>query len=179
MTRIARTALAAAALALATPLPAQHAGQHELGVDVGAALDKPEGRDARIVVSTPVDVRLGFPRRRALMWEPRLTLHYDSDGGAPSGARYVLTPEVNALYALGPGGHARGMYLTGGVGLAVADRGAESGASFALGAGIGWRQAYGGGALRYEVGVRYRTRNDVLGPATTSLGGRIGLSLWH
>lgn len=180
MTGIGRSMIAVAALALlAAPVTAQRAGQHEVGVDVGAALDKPEGGDARLVVASPVDVRFGFPTRTRLMWEPRLTLQYDSDGGVPSGAQWVLTPGVSALYAVTPGGHASGMYLTGGAGLALADGGAESDASVAVGGGIGWRRPVGAGALRYELGIRYRTRNTVLGPATTSFGGRIGLSLWY
>jgi hypothetical protein len=155
-----------------------HAGaQHEFGVDLSADYVSPSGGTGGIEILTPVDVRIGFHSKSPLMWEGRLNFLLSSVGGA--GTAYAISPGVAALYAMGPGGHSSGMFLSGGAGLVLAGSPAVSGTSVSLGASIGWRKPYGSGAFRYEAGFRYDTQNNALGPATFRIGGRVGISLWH
>ncbi|PYO91815.1 MAG: hypothetical protein DMD62_14900 [Gemmatimonadetes bacterium] len=180
--------LAALALSAATGAQAQqhHTGasmagaKHELGVDLGLAYVKPNNVSGGISLQTPVDVRFGFVPRsgKKLMWEPRLTLNFNTVGGNTT---YLFTPQVNALYANTPGMHRKGMYFTGGAGLVMGDGGAGSGTALKLEAGIGWRKPYESAAWRYEVGVQYVSASDNLGLFADyiAIGGRIGISLWH
>lgn len=180
--------LAALALSVTTAAQAQRrntgggasmSAKHELGVDLGLAYVKPNGGDGGISLQTPVDVRFGFvPRSGKLMWEPRLTLNFNTEFGNTT---YLFTPQVNVLYANTPGMHRKGMYFTGGAGLVMGDGGAGSGTAVKLEAGIGWRKPYESAAWRYEVGVQYVSASDNLGAFADyiAIGGRIGISLWH
>jgi hypothetical protein len=151
--------------------------KHEFGVDVGVGYSKYEGQDGGIVIGTPLDVRVGLIGRGKMMWEPRFTLLFDTQGGATS---YAFQPGVNVLFANSPGGHRRGMYLTGGAGLMLADNGANSGTAFSVNAGVGWRKPYGSAAWRYELGFRWTSESADLGlPSNITVGGRVGISLWH
>ena len=151
--------------------------KHEFGVDIGAAYVKPSGGSGGIVIGTPIDVRVGLMSSGKMMWEPRFTLGFSSVGGSST---YDFEPGVNVLIANSPGGHRRGMYFTGGAGLSLEDRGATSGSAFSVNGGVGWRKPYGSAAWRYEVGINYQFESTKLGiPNTLSVGGRIGLSLWH
>ena len=151
--------------------------EHELGVDVGLAYVKPQNVSGGIVIQTPVDVRFGLvPRSGNMMWEPRATVVINTVGGT---TRYLLTPALHVLFSNSPGGHRRGMYLTGGAGLVLGDNGTGSGTAIQLGAGVGWRKPYGSGAWRYEVGFQWQSDNANLGPSTIAIGGSIGISLWH
>jgi len=154
-----------------------HAGaQHEFGVDLGADYAKPSGVSGGIELLTPVDIRVGLRSRGKLMWEPRLAVLLRSVGG---GTVYTIAPGLAGLYAMGPGGHSSGMFLSGSVGLGLAKLGATTGTNFWFGGSVGWRKPYGSAAWRYELGFRYDTNNDAFLPATIRIGGRVGLSLWH
>ena len=155
--------------------------KHEFGVDLGLAYVSPNGAaSGGISLQTPVDVRYGFVPRAGnkLMWEPRLTLNFNTVGGNTT---YIFTPQVNALYANTPGMHRKGMYFTGGAGLVMGDLGGGSGTAVKLEGGIGWRKPYEGAAWRYEVGIQWVSSSANLGAFADyiAIGGRIGLSLWH
>jgi len=181
-----------AALAFSLPVAAmaqRHAAApaagptHEFGVDLNAAYVSPNqtGASGGIAITTPVDIRYGFvPRSGKMMWEPRLSFSFNTLDGQ---TRYVMTPSLSLLYANSPGGHHRGMYLTGGAGLVLGDpSGTASGTAMKLEAGVGWRKPYGtGGAWRYELGLQWVSPSDNLGPLADyfAIGGRVGISLWH
>src|SRR6266566_2425511 len=158
------TVLSAIALSLPQVAQAQRraasagmgGAEHELGVDVGLAYVKPQNVSGGIVIQTPVVI--------------------NTVGGT---TRYLLTPALHVLFSNSPGGHRRGMYLTGGAGLVLGDNGTGSGTAIQLGAGVGWRKPYGSGAWRYEVGFQWQSDNANLGPSTIAIGGSIGISLWH
>ena len=151
--------------------------RHEFGVDLGAAYTKPKNIDGGITIGTPLAVRVGFVSRSKLMWEPRLTLDFSTVGGTTT---YLLTPDVNVLYAMAPGGNRNGMFLTGGAGLIFGNNGVNSGTAFSVNGAVGWRKPYGDAAWRYELGFQYSTESTKLGlPSAISIGGRVGLSLWH
>lgn len=150
--------------------------RHEFGVDLGAAYQKPSGFDGGIVIGTPLAVRLGLVTAKKVMWEPRLSMEFTTVGGT---TRYSVEPGVNVLYAMAPGTHRRGMYLTGGGALGLQDFG-QSGTILAMNAAVGWRKPWGNAAWRYEAGFRYSFENQSLGaPSTIEIGGSIGISLWH
>lgn len=151
--------------------------KHEFGVDISAAYVKPDGGDGGIVIGTPVDVRIGLVSNKKMMWEPRFTFGFASGGGNTA---YQFSPGVNVLFANSPGGHKSGMYFTVGGGLSLGDLGGGSGTAFNANGGIGWRKPWGGGAWRYELGVRYDSESlELLQPSTLSVGARVGISLWH
>ena len=173
--------LGAMLLSLPATAQAQRAmgARHELGVDIGVAYVKPNGVDGGIVIQTPFDVRFGIvPRSGNMMWEPRVTLNFNTVGGNTT---YLFTPGVNVLFSNSTGGHRRGMYFTGGAGLVLGDGGAGSGTAFQLQGGVGWRKPYGTAAYRYELGFQWVSESAELGPFADyiAIGGRIGISLWH
>jgi hypothetical protein len=184
-----RMVLAALALAVATAGQAQRraaspsmgGAQHEFGVDLGAAYVSSNltGVSSGLVIVTPVDLRVGFvPRSGKIMWEPRLSLNFSTVGGSTT---YLLTPQVNLLYANSVGGHRRGMYFTGGAGLVLGNNGTTSGTAIKLEGGVGWRKPYESAAWRYEVGFQWVSSSTALGLAADyiAIGGSIGISLWH
>jgi hypothetical protein len=175
-----------AALALSLPATA-HAQRrataasggatHEFGVDLGVAYVKPQNISGGIRILTPVDVRIGFvPSRGNMMWEGRLSADINTVGGT---TRYLLSPGVDVLFSNTPGGHRRGMYFGGGAGLVLGDFGAGSGTAVQLHAGVGWRKPYESAAWRYEMGFQWQSDNAKIGPSAISIGGRVGISLWH
>ena len=175
--------LAAVALSLPAAADAQRraaapgGAKHEFGIDLGVAYVKPDGLDGGIVIGTPVDVRIGLVSAKKMMWEPRLSLIFSTIGGTTI---YQFNPGVNVLFSNSPGGHRRGMYFTVGAGLALGDLGGGSGTAFSANGGIGWRKPYGGAAWRYELFVQYDSESlELLQPSTISIGGRLGISLWH
>jgi len=156
---------------------------HEFGLDLSAAYVSPgaTGVDGGIRLITPVDIRYGFVPRAGIkmMWEPRLGFNFNTVGGQ---TRYVLTPQVNLLYANSTGGHRRGMYFGGGAGLVLGDpSGTASGTAVKLEAGVGWRKPYGSAAWRYELGLQWVSESAELGELADyiAIGGRIGISLWR
>jgi hypothetical protein len=156
--------------------PARAMAQHEFGVDVGLDYAKPDNVSGGIEIFTPVDVRVGFRTSGKLMWEPRVSFALTTWGGATS---HNIGLGIAGLYAMSPTGHTSGMYFSGGAGVVLVGGGGTSGTNLSLGAAIGWRKPYGSGAMRYEIGIRYDTKNDAFLPATIRIGGRIGLSLFH
>jgi hypothetical protein len=165
---------------------------HEYGVDIGMEFQNVSslagtGSTTLFRAMTPVDVRIGFPSVTPLSLETRFTFDFNSRGFG-SNASYYLGPDLNVLYQLGERGRARGPmgpYLTGGVGLAIANvpsggGGTSSGLVPSLNGGIGTRIRAGSGAWRLEGFLAYSFKNAHLGsPGTLSIGARIGLSLWH
>ncbi len=182
--------VAALALSLTTAAQAQRrtttsasmgGAKHELGVDLGAAYVSSNltGVSGGIVIVTPLDLRVGFvPRSGKIMWEPRLNLNFSTVGGSTT---YLLTPQMNLLYANSVGGHRRGMYFTGGAGLVLGNNGTTSGTAVKLEGGVGWRKPYESAAWRYEVGFQWVSSSTALGLAADyiAIGGRVGISLWH
>src|SRR6266702_5724100 len=173
--------LPAASHAQRRPAAASGGPKHEFGVDVGAAYfsSNVTGVSGGIVIVTPLDLRIGFvPRSGKIMWEPRLNLNFSTVGGSTT---YLLTPQMNLLYANSVGGHRRGMYFTGGAGLVLGDNGTTSGTAVKLEGGVGWRKPYESAAWRYEVGLQWVSSSTPLGLAADyiAIGGRVGISLWH
>jgi len=182
--------VAALALSLTTAAQAQRrtttsasmgGAKHEFGVDLGAAYVSSNltGVSGGIVIVTPLDLRVGFvPRSGKIMWEPRLNLNFSTVGGSTT---YLLTPQMNLLYANSVGGHRRGMYFTGGAGLVLGNNGTTSGTAVKLEGGVGWRKPYESAAWRYEVGLQWVSSSTALGLAADyiAIGGRVGISLWH
>ena len=154
--------------------------KHEFGLDVFAGYVKENGSSGGIALITPINVRVGLVKAGKIMWEPRFSLAFSTAGGSTT---YDFAPGVNLLYAQSPGGHRRGMYLTGGAGLDLVDQGATSGTGFLLNAAVGWRKPYGSAAWRYELGLQWSSEIKdgaaVIQPSTLSIGGRFGISLWH
>ena len=177
---IALLAASAGAQRRRAAAPPRPMAKHEFGVDIGLAYVSPDVGDSRIRIGTPLDVRVGFVSRGKQMWEPRVALLYDSQGFG-SGATYTFSPGVAVLNSMTPGGHRKGWYLTGGVGVNLVDfTGSTSGTTFSIGGGVGTRKPYGAGAIRAEGGIRYDTEDtSALVQSQFSVGVRFGLSLWH
>ncbi|MGH9258705.1 MAG: hypothetical protein ACRD08_02230 [Acidimicrobiales bacterium] len=173
--------------AVATDASAQRRGaaaqaptaKHEIGVDMGLAYADVDGFDSGLRIGAPIDVRLGFVPRGKMMFEIRLALLFDS--GTSGEGTYLITPGVNIVYPMGRSStHRRGMYLTGGAGLILADGGTETGTGFSFNGAIGTRKPIGGNAaLRFEGGIRYDSEAGNVIPATLNVGGLIGLSFCH
>ena len=170
----------AAARAQRRAAAASGGAKHEFGLDVFAGYVKPKGASGGIALVTPLNVRVGLVKAGKIMWEPRFSLDFSTVGGTTT---YDFAPGVNLLYAQSPGGHRRGMYLTGGAGLDIVDAGTPSGTGFLLNGAVGWRKPYGSGAWRYELGLQWSSEIKdglvVIQPSTLSIGGRFGISLWH
>jgi hypothetical protein len=156
--------------------------KHEFGVDLGIAYYDPDGGESGIRIGTPLDVRVGFVSAKKLQWEGRLILDYDSKG-AGTEASYVISPGVNAVYAMNRASNRNGMYLTGGAALNLVKFGPTSATGFSLNGAVGWRKPFGGAAWRYEFGIKYDLEASdgavVVIPKTLSIGARVGISLWH
>src|ERR1044072_552977 len=182
--------LAAVALTLPAMAQAQRrsssmsmgGAKHELGVDLGVAFVSPNytGGTSGINIQTPLDVRFGFVPKAGnkIMWEPRVSCAFNTVNGNTT---YLLSPQLNALFANSTGGHKQGMYFTGGAGLVLGDLGGGSGTALKLEGGIGWRKPYESAAWRYELGVQWVPSSTELGPSADyiSIGGPIGISLSH
>ncbi|MGH7752559.1 MAG: hypothetical protein ACREN5_07060 [Gemmatimonadales bacterium] len=173
MRKLIGSALLAVAL-VAVP-SAANAQQHEFGVDLGIAYEKPSGFDGTFNIFTPVDVRIGWMSASKMMIETRLNFGFESGGGATN---YAIAPEVRLLWALG-GTHKAGTYAGVGAEVILVGNG-TSGAAFSFGGGIGRRKAMGTAALRTELFLAYTLESVDLGiPNTLTIGANVGLSLWH
>ena len=163
--------------------PAAPQPKNEFGVDIGLSWVSPDEGDSRIRVGTPIDLRIGFVSKGRLMWEPRLSFAFDSEGLGLGDAAYTFSPQIVALYSMSPQKHRAGMYLFGGAGLNLVSIGAptvDGGTTFSLGGGVGTRKRIGNAALRFEGGLRYDTEDSDAGmPSQFAVGGRVGLSFWH
>lgn len=162
--------------------PAAPAPKNEFGVDLGLSWVSPEGGDSRIQIGSPLDLRVGFVSKSRLMWEPRLSFAFNSEG-LGGDAAYTFSPQITGLYSMSPQKHRSGMYLFGGACINLVSLGTsaiDGGTTFSLGAGVGTRKRMGNAALRFEGGVRYDTEDaDALMPSQFLIGGRVGLSFWH
>jgi hypothetical protein len=189
---IGSVAVLAAAAAVPVAAAAQAAPRHEFGVDFGMAFESVSslsgaGSTTLFAAQTPVVVRVGWVSPTPLSLEGRLAFNFNSRGFG-SNASYLLAPDVNVLYKLGAGSgahHLMGPYLTGGLGLALADAPSAAGTTTSgliasVNGGLGTRVPAGNGAWRLEGFLAYSFKNAHLGsPGTLSVGARIGLSLWH
>jgi len=184
-TLVAASLVTVPALATAQRAGAQHGGmggaKHEFGVDLAAAYEHQSLAGAslnRIVIVTPVNVRLGLVSKGQVMFEPRFAFLFDSKAtGTSSG--YAFTPDVNVLYGKD---HKKGMYLTAGAGVDLQKdlTAAGSSAQFGVNGGVGTRSPYESGAIRLEAFVQYKFKNTSKGlPNVLDIGARVGLSLWH
>jgi hypothetical protein len=187
MVKLLGRALLAGSLAmLSVPASAQRKAapsgtmthRHEFGVDLEASYLKPSGGSGGIFLGLPVVVRIGLLTHKKLMFEPRLSLAFNSAGTTT----YAISPGLNVLYqrtrGSGPFNLMHAPYLTAGVALTFFDFGAPSGTQLALNGGVGKRVPFGGDAARFEGFFRYAFKG---GDAVSSfaIGARIGLSFWH
>ena len=167
--------------ARSAPAPAP-APKNEFGVDFGLSWVSPDGGDSEIRVGSPLDLRIGFVSKGRLMWEPRLSFAFDSEG-LGGDAAYSFSPQIVGLYSMSPQKHRAGMYLFGGAGINLVNAGIpaiDGGTTFSLGAGVGTRKRMGNAAMRFEGGLRFDTEDADAGmPSQFLVGGRVGLSFWH
>jgi hypothetical protein len=181
---LALVALLAPAAAFAQTRP-----KYELGIDAVAAIVKPDEGDAAFVLGTPVDVRVGFLSPSEFSFEPRFTFNFAAGSGNTG---LSFTPTVNVLYQ--PGKTAllqRGMYFTGGVGLAISratiefenpitgeeDTETFSSVTPSINVGVGTRRSINQGAFRPEAFLSYVFEDDDQ-PSQIAIGARFGLSFW-
>ena len=194
MRRLTSTVVAAAALvalphlALAQRTRAAAAAggpKNEIGVDLGAAYSHfGSGCTADcggIGIGTPVDIRWGFVSTGQLSFEPRFTLNYTSGFG---GHDLSFNPDVNVLYRMKRSTTRRGMYLTGGLGLAISNSStggpSTSATQFSLNGGVGKRIPMESNAWRVEGFLRYNFENSGKGiPSRLDIGARLGMSFWR
>lgn len=170
---------------------------HEAGVDINfaysslRALTSADSSTNRVLISTPVDLRLGFTMSGPLSPEVRLGFAFNSKGSSAvvSGttttrkSKTSFMPQLNVMYRVGAGTgdwHQFGPYATLG---ALLDLEAASGSSttqFGVNGGVGTRIQYEHGAIRPEAYVTYLFKNTGKElPADFRVGVRVGLSLWH
>lgn len=180
-----RAALVAALATVPAVGSAQHmmGAKHEFGVDLAAfwANNSLGGASAsNFNILTPVDVRIGFVSKGAMMFEPRFSFAFASGlGGGSSSTSF--SPDINVLFGLGKAkAQNDNKYLTAGVGVNFLSAGGQSATQLAVNGGIGTRMPYGSGAFRLEAFLAYLTKDTSKGlPSTLAIGARVGLSLWH
>jgi hypothetical protein len=152
---------------------------HEFGVDLSAAYSHESFTPSfnHFLIATPVDVRIGFVSRSHIMFEPRFAFTFDSKELVTGQSAYVFTPDLNVLVGKN---HKKGLYFTAGASVDLLHAVGVSATQFGLDGGVGARSPYESGAIRLEAFVQYKFKNTSKGlPNTLSIGGRIGLSLWH
>jgi hypothetical protein len=149
--------------------------KHEFGVDIIGYLNSPSGGTSGLVVTTPVDVRVGFVSASNMSWEGRFSAFLSTAGTT----FYSIDPGVNVLFKMGQGTMTNNTYFT--VGADADLRGSSpSGVVPGINGGIGIRRPYGSAAWRLEASARYQFKNTSLGFVSTfQVGVRAGLSLWH
>src|SRR6266513_2220317 len=128
---VALVALPHIALAQRARTAASGGPKNEIGVDLGAAYSHiGSGCPADcggLSFGTPVDIRWGFMARGQLSFEPRFSVNYVSGFGL--GHDLSFNPDVNVIYRMKKSTARRGLYLTGGLGLAIENAGGGGGAS--------------------------------------------------
>jgi hypothetical protein len=164
--------------------------KHEFGVDVGIAYSHIGSLGgvscttgcSGFTIGTPVDVRIGLVSSGNMMWEPRFTFNFVSQGGTS----IQFDPGVNVLFKMGQStARNHNKYFTVGVDaniLSSSPTGGTSTSGVILGfnAGVGMRNPLGSAATRMEAFLGYKLSNTTLNaPSTLLIGARIGLSLWH
>lgn len=192
MRKLTSTLVAAVALvalphiALAQRARSAAAGpQNEIGVDLGAAYSHIGSGCATscsgVGIGTPIDIRWGFMANGPLSFEPRFSLNYISGFG---GHDLTFNPDLNVIYRMNKSTARRGMYLTGGLGLAI-NNSASGGPSttatqFSLNGGVGKRIPMESNAWRVEGFLRYNFENKgKLIPSRFDIGARLGMSFWR
>lgn len=163
--------------------------KHEFGVDLAASYTKIgsgcSSDCSGFIATTPVDVRIGFLTGGPLSVEPRFTFSYVSASGSHA---LMFDPDINVLFRIGQGSglhHMMGLYVTGGVGIAILNAKISGGTSetttqLSVNAGVGTRAAFGSAAFRPEAFFRYNFENSGKGvPSSIDVGARIGLSFFH
>src|SRR5947207_3125404 len=109
------------------------AAKNEIGVDLGAQYSHIGSGCAAdcggLGIGTPVDIRWGFMSHGPLSFEPRFSLNYISGPNAGGGHLLVFNPDLNVIYRMKKSTARRGMYLTGGAGLAIANTAPSGGSS--------------------------------------------------
>jgi len=158
----------------------------EVGADLGAAYSHVgsgctadcSGRG----IGMPVDVRWRFMAKGPLSFEPRFSLNWQSGFG---GHDLQCNPDLNVIYRLGKSTAHKGLYASGGLGMAI-DNSGTSGASsstatqLSLNAGLGKRIPVESNAWRLEGFLRYNFENAGKGvPSRFDIGARVGMSFWR
>lgn len=160
-------------------------------MDLGVTSTKRDGFDGRILrIGSPVDVRLGFVTSRPLMLETRFRLGYTRSEDAWG---LSLGPSLNLLWRLVHGsGYANqmGPYLTAGAGVEYtrvrgpATNGTQSATQLGVTLGLGSRIGWGTAAFRPELFIHRVFESHTPGdpqhvPASSTVGARLGISLWR
>ena len=181
----ALVALPHLALAQRTRVAAAGGPKNEIGVDLGAAYSHYGSgcttSCGAFEAGTPVDIRWGFMASGPLSFEPRFTLSYFTGLG---GHDLIFTPDVNVLYRMKSATARKGMYLTGGLGLDIANQGAggtsTTATQLSLNGGVGKRIPMESNAWRLEGFFRYNFKNTGKGlPSRFDIGARVGMSFWR
>lgn len=178
-------------VALSAPGAQAQMPSYEFGVDVGITSTKRDGFDGRILrIGSPVDVRLGFVTSRPLMLETRFRLGYTRTDDAWG---LNLGPSLNILWRFVQGrgfANQMGPYMTAGAGVEYtrvkgpATNGTQGATQFGVTFGVGSRIAWGTAAFRPELFIQRAFESHALGepehvPASSTLGARVGISLWR
>lgn len=201
MRKLTSTLVVAAALvalphlALAQRTRAAAGGpKSEIGVDLGAAYSHMGSGCAAdcggLGLGTPIDIRWGFLAHGALSFEPRFSLNYVSGFG--SGHNLFFNPDLNVIYRMGKSTARKGMYLTGGLGMAIDNSSvtttqgnqstttSSTATQLSLNAGVGKRIPMESNAWRVEGFLRYNLENSGKGlPSRLDIGARLGMSFWR
>ncbi len=182
---VAMVALPHLAFAQRTRAAAAGGPKNEIGVDLGAAYSHLGSGCAAdcggVGIGTPIDIRWGFIANGQLSFEPRFSLNYISGFG---GHDLSFNPDLNVIYRMKRSTPRRGMYLTGGLGLAIANS-ASGGPSttatqLSLNGGVGKRIPMESNAWRVEGFLRYNFENSGKGiPSRFDIGARVGMSFWR
>jgi hypothetical protein len=168
--------------------PAASSGpKNEIGVDLGAAYSHIGSGCAAdcsgMGIGTPVDIRWGFLAKGQLSFEPRFSLAYTS--GLSNGHDLAFNPDLNVIYRMKKSTARKGLYLTGGLGLAIENSAPSGGSSttatqLSLNGGVGKRIPVESNAWRLEGFLRYNFANTSKGlPSRFDIGARVGMSFWR
>ena len=154
----------------------------EFGVDLGFFYNH-EGSGCttdcgRFWLSTPVDLRVGFPTSQSMSLEPRATVSYVSQAGT-----HLLSfvSDINLLFGL-EGSNRKGPYVTGGVGIAYFNATGSSGTNssatqLSINGGVGTRIPFESAGWRLEGFFRYRFENSDF-HGSYDIGARVGISFF-
>jgi hypothetical protein len=184
---VALLALPHMALAQRGHQAASSGPKNEIGVDLGLAYSHVGSGCATdcsgVGIGTPIDIRWGFLAKGPLSFEPRFSLNYVSGFG--QGHDLTFNPDLNVIYRMGKSTAHKGLYLTGGLGLAIDNSGGGGNASstatqFSLNGGVGKRIPVESNAWRLEGFLRYDFANTGKGlPSSFDIGARVGMSFWR
>jgi hypothetical protein len=200
MRKVSSTLVAVAALmalphlALAQRARASGGAKNEIGVDLGAAYSHIGSGCAAdcggLGFGTPIDIRWGFMANGKLSFEPRFSVVYASGFGL--GHDLSFNPDLNVIYRMGKSTARHGLYLTGGLGMAINNASvttqqgnqtvttSSTASQLSLNAGVGKRIPMESNAWRVEGFLRYSLENSGKGlPSRLDIGARLGMSFWR